>query len=1009
MEHKEKRFEQDIESALLKSGEYLKLDPASFDAHKGLNLDVLVEFLKNTQKSTWDRYETIHGENSSKNFYKRLNEEINNNGLIHVLRNGITDRGIRFKLAYFKPESHINKDIVDNYDANVLGVTRQYTYSEHNRNSIDMVLSLNGIPIVSIELKNQFTGQNVDNAKTQYMYDRDPKEMCFHFNKRFLVYFAVDHYDVYMTTQLKGSETYFLPFNQGSGGAGNVGGAGNPDNPDGYKTAYLWEEVLTKDSFMNIIQRFVHVEKTKKKIIVKGVENIINQESLIFPRYHQLDVVSKLVQDVKTNGSGENYLIQHSAGSGKSNSIGWLAYRLASLHDTSDNLIFNSVIIVTDRRVLNEQLQATVLSFDHSFGLIETIDRNTPSHKLTEAIDNGVKIIITTIQRFPIIYQNVEKVNGKRFAIIVDEAHTSQSGKAAVTLKGTFADTKDELEAFAKLEADIESKYKDYEDQLAEELTKHGQHKNLSYFAFTATPKSMTLEMFGTKQDNGNFRPFHIYSMKQAIEEGFILDVLRNYVTYDTCYKIVKETPENPKLPETEATKAIAKYKSLHPYNLQQKTMIMVEKFREITKNKIGGRAKAMIVTQSRLHAVRYYFEFKKYIVSKNYTDLDVLVAFSGEVNDKGESYTEPRLNVTKEGNHISETQLPEEFASEDFNMLIVAEKYQTGFDEPLLHTMFVDKPLSGVKAVQTLSRLNRTAKGKDDTFILDFVNDKDSIKESFEPFYEATYLDEEININLIYDTHKVLRDFALYSDEQVIEYNKLFYKNKKQTDKDLGIALSIFSPTINRYNELDEEKRFKFKKSVQNFIKWYGYIIQVSRNYDVMLHTEYNYLKGLNMLLPAYKGQPIDLDDKLRLQFYQLKESFSGSIQLENDERSGELTSPKKVDPKKDSTKDELLEEIIKKINERFNGMFTDADRVIVEAIYESVKLDNKKLARYAKKNNSQVYSESIFPEVFEKVAQKCYMDQMEAFSKLFEDKDFYNLVMEELARETYKNFIKQ
>ena len=497
-----------------------------------------------------------------------------------------------------------------------------------------MVLSLNGIPLIAIELKNQITGQSVENAKKQFIYDRNPKETCFHFNKRFLVYFAVDLYEVAMTTRVYGKDTYFLPFNQGTGGAGNVGGQGNPQNPDGYNTSYLWEQVLVKDSLMNIIQRFLHVSTDKYKVVENGKEVTKTSKKIIFPRYHQLDVVTKLMQDVRKNGSGKNYLIQHSAGSGKSNSIAWAAYRLASIHDDLNKPIFTSVIVVTDRKVLDSQLQDTISSFDHTFGLIATIGDNKTSKDLRDAINDGKKIIVTTLQKFPVIYEEIENNQGKRFAVIVDEAHSSQTGSSAQKLKIALADNEKALEEFARIERQEEAQSEDYEDKLVKELLSHGRHSNLSFFAFTATPKQKTLELFGERQADGTFRPFHVYSMQQAIEEGFILDVLANYMTYKMCFKIAKNTPENPELPESEARKAIKRFESLHSYNLQQKTAIMVEYFRDVTMRKIGGRAKAMVVTASRLHAVRYFLEFKRYIYAKGYHDLDILVAFSGTVKD---------------------------------------------------------------------------------------------------------------------------------------------------------------------------------------------------------------------------------------------------------------------------------------------------------------------------------------------------------------------------------------
>lgn len=1007
MEYKEKRFEQDIESFLLDKGGYVKGDMSTYDAGRAIDLSKLITFIKATQPKEWRRYEVIYGDNSEKKLYKRFNEEVNTNGLIHVLRNGINDRGVKLKVCYFKPESTLNPELVQNYKENILTCTRQFAYSTENKNTIDMVFSLNGIPLIAIELKNQITGQSVENAKKQFMYDRNPKELCFHFNKRFLVYFAVDLYQVAMTTHLNGKDTFFLPFNQGSGGAGKVGGAGNPENLNGYNTAYLWENVLTKDSLMNILQRFLHLSVEKKKEIKNGKEKIKTVKKVIFPRYHQLNVVTNIIDDVKKNGSGKNYLIQHSAGSGKSNSIAWTCYRLASLHDEYNNNIFTSVIVVTDRKVLDSQLQNTISSFDHAFGLVETIGDGKTSKDLRDAINSGKKIIVTTLQKFPVIYEEIESHKGKRFAVIVDEAHSSQTGSSAQKLKTALADKEEALKEYARIEEREEANHEDFEDKLVKELLSHGRHKNLSFFAFTATPKEKTLEMFGDRYEDGTYHPYHIYSMKQAIDEGFIHDVLANYMTYKMCFKIAKNTPDNPELPESEAKKAIKRYESLHPYNLQQKTAIMVEYFRDVTMKKIGGRAKAMVVTASRLHAVRYFLEFKRYIEKKGYTDLDVLVAFSGTVNDGDNEYTEPGLNKTKDGNKVSEKQLSETFHGDEFNMLIVAEKYQTGFDEPLLHTMFVDKKLHGVKAVQTLSRLNRTTKGKNDTFVMDFVNEALDIKISFAPYYKETVLDEEINVNLIYDTKTLIRQFMLYNDGDIEKFNKIYYKSGKQSDTALGKITSLFTPILNQYARLSEDEQFKYKKAVKNFVKWYAYIIQITRMFDEELQKEYNFLSYFSKVLPNKPSEKVDLDDKIKLEYYKLDKTFEGNIALETPAEYVVIENPKKIDVDKGKDKrDELLEIIINHINEKFNGIFTEGDKVIVETIYGKVLNNNKKLKRYAKKNNIEVFEESIFPDVFEKVAFECYEEQKSAFEKLFKDKDFYAAIMSEIAKETYRSF---
>lgn len=1009
MDYKEKRLEDDIENFLLSHGGYVKGNIQSYDAGKAIDMGTLLRFIKASQPKQWERYLRNYKEDAENKLYKRLNEEIQNNGLIHVLRNGINDRGVKINIAYFKPESSLNPDTLKLYNNNILTCTRQFAYSTENHNTIDMVLSLNGIPLVAIELKNQITGQSVENAKTQYMYDRNPKELVFQFNKRILVYFAVDLYEVWMTTKLDGKNTFFLPFNQGSNGAGNVGGAGNPENKDGYTTSYLWEEVLVKDKLMDIIQRYIHLEIKSKTVIRNGKEKKETSKRIIFPRYHQLDVVTKLIEDVRANGSGENYLIQHSAGSGKSNSIAWLAYRLSSIHQSDNTPIFTSVIVVVDRTVLDRQLQDTISSFDHQDGLVVAIGEGKSSKDLRDAINDGKKIIITTLQKFPVIYEEIDDNKGKRFAIIVDEAHSSQTGNSARKLKSALADTEEALKEYAEIEGKAEAEIIDDEDKLVNELLSHGRHKNLSFFAFTATPKQKTLEMFGRKNAEGNYEPYHIYSMRQAIEEGFILDVLKNYMTYKNCYKIASNTPDNPDVPTSAAVKAVRRYESLHPHNLSQKTAIIIEHFREITSKKIGGRGKAMIVTASRLHAVRYYHEFKRYIERKGYKNLDVLIAFSGVVKDVDSigneiEYTEAGINKAKDGRKISEKQLKEEFHGDDFNMLIVAEKYQTGFDEPLLHSMFVDKKLSGVKAVQTLSRLNRTMPGKNDTFVLDFVNTAEEIQEAFRPYYEATKLDEEINVNLIYDTKTIIRNFKLFNDNDIDKFIKINYKKGKQNSTDLGKMTSLFKPVIERYNELNEDSRYEFKKAIRNFNKWYSYIIQITRMFDKDLHKEYSFTAYLEKLLPKVKGKDIDLEGKLKLEFYKLEQTFKGDISLNPQNTEVILPNPKTITGGAKPTDDEsTLEEIISKINEKYQGIFTEGDRVIVETMYKKCTND-KALKKYAKNNDAEIFEQSIFQEEFKRIAQTCYMESMGAFAKLFENKEFYNNVMGQIGSIVYR-----
>lgn len=993
---KEKRFEQDIEEYLLTHGGYQKGNPAAFNREKALDTATFLSFIRTSQPKQWERFEKIYGADSERQLIDRFCREVKLVGLLKVLRQGFTDRGIKFRAVFWKPETSINETSQAQYAANILHCTRQLHYSLSNENSIDIVLFLNGIPVVSMELKCQFTGQDTANAIQQYKFDRAGKDAIFEFKNRVLVHFAVDLTNVYMTTRLEGAKTYFLPFNQGSNGAGNVGGKGNPINPDGYDTAYLWENVLCKDRLLEILHKYLHLQQEKDE---KTGE--VKSERMIFPRYHQLDVVTKLLADVKANGSGKNYLIQHSAGSGKSNSIAWLAHRLTGLHDDRDEKIFQSVIIVTDRRVLDSQLQNTVYQFDHVAGVVQKIDKN--AQQLREAIEAGTGIIITTLQKFPVIYKEVRSGN-KRFAVIVDEAHSSQTGDAARKLKRALADTEKVLEEYAKEEYEEEATRKDDEDKLLDELAAQGIHENLSFFAFTATPKDKTLQMFGQRDESGKYHPFHVYSMRQAIEEGFILDVLQNYMTYSTCFKIAKTIPDNPDLPASRAAKLIRKYEELHPYNISQKAKIIVETFRETTSHKIGGRGKMMVVTSSRLAAVRYFHEVKRYIAEQGYDDVNILTAFSGSVPDGGIEYTEPSLNVRADGSHIAESQTKKEFHN-NFNVLIVAEKYQTGFDEPLLHTMIVDKKLKGVKAVQTLSRLNRTCPGKTDTFVLDFVNKAEDIREAFQPFYQETFLEQEVNTDLIYKTQKELRSFAVYSDADVEAFAKEYFRSTRQDKNAVGRMSSVLKPVADRYNQKTQAERYQFRRLLRSLVKWYGYVSQVARMFDEELHKENVFCAYLLKLLPPDEVSPLDLEGKLQLEYYKLQKTFAGAIELEHAKGVYEPVTQKGAlghDPK------EPLDEIILKINEKFKGEFTNADRVLLTALHDRLLADPK-LANLARSSDPQIFTESIFPKAFDTAAQDSYLEAQDTFSSLFEDTSKYKAIMSALAEWLYGEFRKK
>ena len=992
---KERRFEQDIEEYLITEGGYEKGNPSSFNRSLALDTGTFVSFIKNSQPKKWERYVRIYGADSEKQIVERFCREVKMVGLLRVLRKGFTDRGITFQVVFWKPETSLNATTMAQYEANTLHCTRQLHYSVHNENSIDIVLFVNGIPVVSMELKCQFTGQDTANAIQQYKFDRATKDTIFAFKERVLVHFAVDLSRVYMTTRLEGDKTYFLPFNQGSNGAGCVGGAGNPINPDGYDTDYLWKNVLCKERLLEILQKYLHLE-----IVRDQKTGRILSERMIFPRYHQLDVVTKLLADVKENGAGHNYLIQHSAGSGKSNSIAWLAHRLSGLHDANNEKIFQSVIIVTDRRVLDSQLQNTVYQFDHVEGVVVKVDKN--ARQLQQAIEDGAGIIITTLQKFPVIYKEVNSGN-KRFAVIVDEAHSSQTGDAARKLKRALADTEEILREYAELEGREEEKRKDDEDRLLDELAAQGMHENLSFFAFTATPKGKTLNMFGWKDSKGSWHPFHIYSMRQAIEEGFILDVLKNYMTYKMYYKIVKNIPDDPELDTVAGVRAIQKYETLHPHNISQKTTIMLEHFRNVTMHKIGGKAKAMVVTPSRLHAVRYVQEFKRQIEEKGYSDLDVLVAFSGEIEDDGVTYTEEKINKTKDGETIREKALPEAFHSDDYGMLIVAEKYQTGFDEPLLHTMFVDKKLSGVKAVQTLSRLNRTARGKQDTFVLDFVNSAEDIKAAFEPYYEETVLLKETNPNVIYDLKNTLDQYRVYQQMEVDRFAEIFYSGKEQIAGDLGKLRGTIRPALDRYYALEPERQDMFKSTLQRFNRIYSFVTQVCRLFDKEIHKFSVYARFLSMQLPKGHGEHVDVDDKVLLEYYRLEKDFDGAIELESAE--GGFVPITGEAGRREQKKDPLTV-LIDKINERYGTNFTEMDKVLVQM--ENDYAAQSKWQSYARNNDRKTFM-LLFEKDFPNMAAQRYEQNDDFFVRLFSDPELMKQVMETVGSVLYQRLRKR
>ena len=998
--HTELTFEAAIELSLLEDGGYVKGHSKDFDADLGIFPKYVIEFLKNSQPKQWDKLTNIHKESVETKVIQRLLKELDAKGTLSILRNGFTDYGVKFNMAYFKPESGLNPEAKLFYSYNHLSVTRQLYYERKGKNSLDIVLSLNGLPISTIELKNQFSGQNVNNAKKQYVYDREPSEPIFQFKKRTLVHFAVDTDECFMTTRLAGKKTRYLPFN-----LGDNNGAGNPRNKEGYRTAYLWEYVWAKDSFMDIIGKFLHLNVEIFEL--DGVKK--KKETLIFPRFHQMDVVRKLTKDAKTKGAGQNYLIQHSAGSGKSNSIAWLSYRLSSLHDTQNERVFDSVIVITDRKVLDSQLQNTIYQFEHKQGVVQKIDKN--SQQLADAITAGSNIIITTLQKFPFIIEKIGELKAKKYAVIIDEAHSSQGGEGTKKLKEVLSAKSLEEAVLEDMPSGLDE---DAEDQIHKSMEARGKQDNLSFFAFTATPKDKTIQVFGTPDTQGIPKPFHVYSMKQAIEEGFILDVLKNYTTYKTYFKLSKEIEDDPKVNKKQAARAIGRFMSLHPHNLAQKTEVIIEHFRQIVSKKIGGKAKAMLVTGSRLHAVRYKEEFDKYIKEKEYTDIKTVVAFSGKViyDAYPEGVTEIELNGFKE------KELPKKFASDEYQLLLVADKYQTGFDQPLLHTMYVDKKLSGVKCVQTLSRLNRMHAGKEDTFILDFTNDTEDILNSFQPYYELTTVENTTDPNQLYDLKSEIEKGQIIWDSEVDSFCNVFFKSAKALSvKEQGKLNAFVDPAVDRFKQLPEENtkddvigteitQDNFKHALQTFTRLYSFLTQIMPFSDVELEKLFTYARFLLKKLPRKnENDRFQLGDEVSLEYYRLQRVAEQNIVMESQgEYSLEVMDGAGIRMSKEEQ--EALSEIINVLNNRFGTEFNEADKLFFDQIEAELIADNK-LSEQAKNNTLSNFKFGFEDAFMDKLIARMEQNQ-DIFTKMMDDNDFGSLVKDYMLKKVYERLNK-
>jgi type I restriction enzyme, R subunit len=956
--HQEHVLEQHIVECLVNHHDYLQRDCAlHYDAATAVDKGLLFQFLKSTQPDAWKTLEDHYRSEAQNEVIKRLEKALKEHPTHKVLREGIKlVPNIQFALCFFKPASNLNPELTRLFSANILSVMRQVKYSSKNNNAIDIVTFVNGIPVVTMEVKNLLTKQNFKHAETQYRKDRAPSgEPLLTFKRGAIVHFAVDQDNVSMTTRLMNGKTRFLPFNRGRNG-----GAGNPDVANENRVAYLYQDqpdakaIFSREVLLDLIGRFIHLERSEGK------------ETLIFPRFQQVDAVRKILNDARLKGAGRNYLIQHSAGSGKSNTIAWTAHQIITLHDDNDQPLFDTAIIVTDRLVLDRQLQNTISGFAQVKGVVKKIDGT--SRDLKAAIQSGARIIITTIQKFGT--EHLSALSGqsnKNFAVIIDEAHSSQSGKAAQAMADALT-REDEL-------------YQDIDDFILAQQKARGPQRNISFLAFTATPKNVTLERFGRIGSDGKPHPYHLYSMRQAIEEGFILDVLQNYMTYKAYFQLEKTIEDDPAFKGRKAQAKVARFASLHPTAIDQKVEVIVEHFRRHVAKELDGQAKAMIVTQSREHALRYWQHITRYVEEKGYTDLKALVAFSGDLTVDGQEWTEATANG------FAETELPKRFDTQEFQVLVVAEKYQTGFDQPKLVAMYVDKKLAGLQAVQTLARLNRMYTNKK-TFVLDFQNTMEDVKEAFAPYFETTSLEERTDLNQIYDLETRISGSHYVLKDEVERFAKVFYKGNL-TDQDRLALEGTVRLSVERFIlDEDEASKEEFRQLLKSFMRFYVFVAQVVALNDIWLEELYVYVSWLSRLLPS-REIPADIaitDDMLTLEAFKLQEGEKGSASL----NPGETTtlSPITEFGANAYTEEEekSLSEIIQSFNDRHGTKFTQEDFLRFEQVNRNIMNDDMKEMM---RNNPADVVYNAFSQAFFQGMVRMFQQDDEMRSVVMTDRD--------------------
>lgn len=977
---KENHFEDDVVKSLVTQSKYIQQDTSVYDKDLCLIPDDIIAFVKDTQADAYQKLEEQYGAETDRKIVENVAKSINTNKTVQVLRDGtIKDRGVKLKMAFFKPNHNRTPEHLEKYEKNRLTVIRQLKYSKQNENCLDIGIFINGIPVITMELKNALTGQYLSQAIDQYRNDRDSREKLFEF-QRCLVHFAVSTESVAMTTQLKDKQTYFLPFNEFL----------INENPNGFATAFLWEEVLTKDSLLDLVQNFVNIQENEEKFYNEKTGKLDSKKSkvLIFPRYHQRRAVNKILADVKEKGVGQKYLIQHSAGSGKSNTISWLAHRLSDLYQNPDDpkSLFDTTIVVTDRRVLDKQIQNNIRQFEQVPGAVAYIDENKTSQDLREAIENGSRIIVTTLQKFPIISDSVSHFSDRNFAVIIDEAHSSQAGESARHLRKALSLEESE---------ESDKKEKSIDDIIEDEIASKGDQKNISFFAFTATPKNKTIEIFGTVQPDGTKREFDLYSMEQAIKEGFILDVLKNYMSWKRYYKLVKRSEVEDKEYEKKKTvRLLSNYVDLQDHAIEKKSRIMLEHFVSQTQKEIQGTARAMLVTRSRLHAVRYKRKFDDIMREMN-LPYEALVAFSGTVND-AENGTENTMHSMNglEG----KISVPEALKLPKYRILIVANMYQTGFDEPLLQTMFVDKKLGGTSTVQTLSRLNRTKKGKDSTMVLDFVNDTEKVQKDFQAYYGSNRmeLEDQTDQNSLYDVLNKIESTNLIYQNELQAFAEIFFRNDDNKEK----LQPILNGIVNRYKELPEEEQEDFKASANDFVRLYRFLSQIISFTDVELEKYYVLLAALYKKLPYKRTSlPVEVLEDVELDSYKLQHQFTADLELESGDNS--MTGQKPAgasQPTEDEL--ELLTKIIKVLNDTFGIDLKDEDRVDFFKMKDNV-YNNQELMSFFNKNNSKSNIQDKFNDTIDDELLNFIDSKLSLYNKLTEDrvnKEFKRLWFNEI-----------